>query len=236
LISQVFQQNEATAAHARVFLHIIDSTDNVSGKTGLTGTGQLSKNGAAGAATTNSLHEIDATNLPGDYYIELTATELDTLGLVVLNVKKTGALAAIGGGSVVPFDPYAVDKTGFSLSSSGLTAVQSTILNDGTSFAGASVALIKAKTDNLPAAPAAVSDVPTAAQNATALLDSADAIETGLTPRNALRLMAAAIAGQASGLATTTAIFKSAVSALKNRITATVDANGNRTSITTDLT
>jgi hypothetical protein len=236
LISQVFQQNEATAAHARVFLHVIDSSDNVSGKTGLTGTGQLSKNGAAGAATTNSLVEIDATNLPGDYYLELTATELNTLGLVVVNVKKTGALAAIGGGSVVPFDPYAVDKAGFALSTAGNDAIRDTIISDATPFPGADVALIKAKTDNLPAAPAAVSDVPTANANADALLDRADAIETGLTLRSALRLVGAACAGQASGLATTTAIFKSAVSALKNRITATVDADGNRTSITTDLT
>jgi hypothetical protein len=68
-------------------------------------------------------------------------------------------------------------------------------------FIDTEVAAIKAKTDNLPAAPAAVSDIPTAAQNATALLDTANGIETSLTPRQALRLMAAALAGKLAGAA-----------------------------------
>jgi hypothetical protein len=69
-------------------------------------------------------------------------------------------------------------------------------------------AAIKAKTDNLPAAPAAVSDIPTAAQNATALLDTANGIETSLTPRQALRLMAAALAGKLAGAATATVTIR----------------------------
>ena len=220
MISQVFQQNEATAAHARVYLHFIDSSDNVSGKTGLTGTLYVEKNGGTPAATTNSLVEIDATHKPGDYSLDLTATELDTLGVVRVGGLKTGALYASAGGAVVPYDPYAApDKTGYSLSTAGNNAVRDSILSDATRFAGAAIAAI-----------------PTANQNADAYLDRTDAIETGLTPRNALRLMAAALAGQASGLATTTAVFKSALSALKNRITATVDADGNRTTVTTDLT
>lgn len=71
---------------------------------------------------------------------------------------------------------------------------------------------------------------------ADALLDRADAIESGLTLRNATRLIAAACAGKASGLATTTAVYRNAVADSKDRITATVDANGNRTGVTTDLT
>lgn len=61
-------------------------------------------------------------------------------------------------------------------------------------------------------------------------------VETGLTWKNALRLIAAACAGKASGLATTTAVYRNAVADDKNRITATVDADGNRTAITVDLT
>ena len=96
-------------------------------------------------------------------------------------------------------------------------------------------AAIKAKTDNLPAAPAAVSNIPTAVENADALLDRANAIETGLTLRQAHRLEVAAAAGKVSGAATTTVVLRNAVADSKARITATVDADGNRSAVTTDV-
>lgn len=71
---------------------------------------------------------------------------------------------------------------------------------------------------------------------ADAFLDRADAIETGLTPRGVLRLIGAACAGLASGLATVTAVYRNAVQNSKPRITATVDPDGNRTAITWDVT
>jgi hypothetical protein len=61
-------------------------------------------------------------------------------------------------------------------------------------------------------------------------------IETGLTLVQALQLVAAACAGKASGLATTSVVYRNAVADSKNRISATVDAYGNRSAITTDLT
>jgi hypothetical protein len=57
------------------------------------------------------------------------------------------------------------------------------------------VGAIKAKTDNLPASPAAVSDIPTAIQNADALLnrDMSTGTDSGSTtvrtPRQALRFL-----------------------------------------------
>ena len=105
-----------------------------------------------------------------------------------------------------------------------------------TGYVDTEVAAIKAKTDNLPASPAAVSDIPTAAQNADALLDRTDAIEVGLTPRQAQRLIAAAAAGILSGAATTTITIRNAVANSKNRLIATVDTDGNRSAITYDLT
>lgn len=83
---------------------------------------------------------------------------------------------------------------------------------------------------------ASIAALPTAATNATALLDAADAIETGLTPRGALRLAASATAGKLSGAGTGTEVFRNAVADTKARLTATVDASGNRTAITTDVT
>lgn len=72
---------------------------------------------------------------------------------------------------------------------------------------------------------------------ADAALDRADAVETGLTLRQALRLIAAAVAGKLSGGGTSTVTIRNAVADSKDRIVATTpDANGNRSAITVDLT
>jgi hypothetical protein len=94
---------------------------------------------------------------------------------------------------------------------------------------------IKAKTDLIPASPAAVGDIPTANQNADALLDRADAIETGLTFRKALRLLSAMLGGKVSGGGGGTEVFRNALADSKDRVTVTVDAHGNRSAVTTDL-
>lgn len=70
---------------------------------------------------------------------------------------------------------------------------------------------------------------------ATAILDLANGVETGETLRQALRLIRAVAVGKAAGLGTTTATFRDKAD-LKDRITATVDADGNRTAVTTDAT
>lgn len=67
------------------------------------------------------------------------------------------------------------------------------------------------------------------------MLDVAAGIETGLTVRQGYRLMVAAAAGKLSGAATTTVAIRDFADT-KNRVSATVDADGNRTAITTDLT
>ena len=66
------------------------------------------------------------------------------------------------------------------------------------------------------------------------LLDQED-IETGLTLRQALRLVAAATAGKISGGGTATVTIRNAVADGADRIVATVDTDGNRTAITYDL-
>jgi hypothetical protein len=71
--------------------------------------------------------------------------------------------------------------------------------------------------------------------NADALLDRADGIESGWTPRQALRVVLAALAGKLSGAATNTATIRN-VDDTKTRITATVDADGNRSAVTYDKT
>jgi hypothetical protein len=62
-----------------------------------------------------------------------------------------------------------------------------------------------------------------------------EVIEGSVTLRQLLRGFASALLGKASGLATTTAVYRDTTDA-KDRITATVDADGNRTAVTLDLT
>jgi hypothetical protein len=67
---------------------------------------------------------------------------------------------------------------------------------------------------------------------ADALLDRANAIETGWTVRMSHRMVLASQTGILSGAATTTVTIRDILN-LKNRIVATVDADGNRTAFTT---
>jgi hypothetical protein len=77
--------------------------------------------------------------------------------------------------------------------------------------------------------------VPAAAQNATELLDQAAGVEANLTVRQQLRLAAAALYGKAAGLSTTTVTFRDTNDTV-DRITATVDASGDRTAVTLNST
>jgi hypothetical protein len=74
-----------------------------------------------------------------------------------------------------------------------------------------------------------------AAEFAQYVLDQEN-VETGLSVREALRLMAAALAGEISGAGTTTITIRNAVADDKDRIVATVDGDGNRSAVTYDLT
>lgn len=73
------------------------------------------------------------------------------------------------------------------------------------------------------------------ADSAQALLDYTDGVEAGLTPRGLFRLAGAALAGVLSGAGTLNILIRNAVANSKTRINATVDANGNRTVVNTDV-
>jgi hypothetical protein len=102
------------------------------------------------------------------------------------------------------------------------------------------IAAIKAKTDNLPASPAATGDAMTLTSGerdsiAAALLDLANGVETGVTTRQSLRVMLAALAGKVSGADANAPVFRD-VNDTKPRITATTDSSGNRSVVTVDAT
>ncbi len=95
------------------------------------------------------------------------------------------------------------------------------------------VAAIKAKTDNLPASPAAVSDIPSAATIAAAVW--AYTVEGSYTALQYIRIALSALGGKLSGAGTSTESIRN-TGDTKDRIVATVDANGNRTAVMLDGT
>lgn len=64
--------------------------------------------------------------------------------------------------------------------------------------------------------------------------DLADGIETGMTPRQAMRLLSAIVGALTTGGGTSTEVFRAAVSNSKPRATVTI-TGANRTAITYDL-
>lgn len=93
---------------------------------------------------------------------------------------------------------------------------------------------IKAKTDALPASPAAAGDsMALTAAAVDSILD--EAFEGTTTFRQALRALMAVLSGKSGGGGTDTITFQD-LGDTKARITATVDENGNRTTVVLDLT
>lgn len=178
-----------------------------------------------------------------------TATSVSgAVGSVTGNVggNVTGSVGSVTGnvggnvtgsvGSVVGLTASNLDAAvSTRLAAGSYTAPDNATISAIAGYVDTEVAAIKAKTDNLPASPAATADIPTAAQNAAALLDLSDGIETSITPRQAMRLILAALAGKLSGAGGTTITIRN-VGDSKNRITATVDSSGNRSAVTTDGT
>lgn len=109
------------------------------------------------------------------------------------------------------------------------TDALATLIGDVPTNAELATALAAAD-DAVLAAIAALS-IPTANQNADALLDRAAGVETNRTLRQALRLILAAVAGKVSGAATTTTTIRDTNDSV-DRIVATVDADGNRSAVT----
>jgi hypothetical protein len=70
---------------------------------------------------------------------------------------------------------------------------------------------------------------------AAALLDLANGIETGITPRESLRAILSVLCGKVSGMDVNSPVFRSAIDSA-NRVSATTDADGNRSAITLNLT
>ena len=202
----------------------LDSTDGNTVESGLTLTQpdiRLKKNGGAWAqknAAQTLTHEEN-----GNYEVTLDATDTNTLGLLRLHVHESGALPVWEDFTVIPANVY--DSL---IGGSDTLDVQVTGMGSGV-FTATAVAADAITATGLAA--------DAANEIADALLNRANAIETGLTPVQAIRLIAAVLAGKVSGGGTGTVTVRNAVADSKDRIVATTpDANGNRSAITVDLT
>jgi hypothetical protein len=231
----VVQQSSATAAYRRVYLHLVDATDGITPETGIAAaTAMLSVNGAAAAASTNNIVEIDAGDLPGAYYLELTAAELGTLGTIRGGFKAAACAWAPFTVKVVAYDPHAAGPTAADIADAVWDEDLSGHAGAGT--AGKLVSDTESAVDTEVAAlVTAVDAVPTAAESAAGLLDLANGVETGLTLRQALRGIAAVLLGKKSGSGTASEVFRNAVADSADRVTVVADADGDRTAVTLNL-
>lgn len=240
-------------------------TGAVGSVTGAVGsvTGNVGGNVAGSVASVTATVNANVTQLSGDTTAADNAeaffdgTGYAGTGNTIPTVTTVASVTAIATGGITA-GSIAADAIGASeLAADAITEIQSGLATASalSTVAGyldtevaailaavdTEVTAIKAKTDLIPASPAATGDAMalTSGERSTlaaAILDLADAIETGLTPRQAFRLIAAGIVGKLSGAGTSTEVFRNAVADSKARITATVDSSGNRSAITTDAT
>lgn len=147
-----------------------------------------------------------------------------------------------------PLRPTVAGRT-LDVSATGEAGLDWANVGSPTTVVGLSGTTVKTATDvetrvaelqaRLPADPASASGSFTLTSGerttlAGAILDLANGVETGRTLRQALRLILAALAGKLSGAATATITIRDSNDG-KNRIVATVDADGNRTAVTYDV-
>ncbi len=230
------------AATIRVPLQAYLSSDHVSAATGKTIAITISKNG--GAYGNPSGGATNATEIAsGSYYVDLSTTDTGTNGPLfvkgtegtidtiiaiynVVNATNAGftALPAVaaeaagglytrgsGAGQINQSSNGTVDVNAVAISGDTTAADNAELFFDGTGY---------------PTAQNAIAD---------ALLDRSAGIETGFTPRQAARIILASQGAKVSGAATTTVTIRD-VGDTKDRIVATVDADGNRTAVTLDAT
>jgi len=210
-------RQQSTATYPIPFL-MVSSSDHVSPVTGITPVVTISKNGAAFASPSGAVSEVGS----GWYILAGNATDRNTIGELLIHATGTGADPTDERYLVVPFDPF--DATAL-----GLTRLDAAI----TSRAAAGDAMtLTAAYD--PAKTAAQAGDQMALTAAAIDLIHDEAVEGTITLRQATRLIIALARGLATGGGTTAIAYRDQANT-KDRITMTVDANGNRTVTGGDL-
>ncbi len=228
---------------------------NIAGSAVSTSTAQIGVNvvqagataWASGAITAASIaaDAIGASELAADAAAEIaaavwkdtTAGDFTTVGSIGKDLFVGGIAPGAAGGHFIAGTNAATGIT---------TALTANVIGNVTGNLSGSVGSVTAGvtvgTGGIAAAAFAAGAIDAAAlaadagtELANALLDLTSGIETNYTVRQALRLILSSAAAKLSGAATTTVTIRD-IGDTKNRITATVDADGNRTAITTNVT
>lgn len=188
--------------------------------------------------------------------LALVGSNMGTVSSVTGNVggNVVGSVGSVTAGVTVTTNN---DKTGYALSSAGVQAIWDALTSALTTASSIGKLLVDNINATISSRLASVSymapldaagtrsavglasanldtqldALPTAAENATAVLAAGDI--DGYTLEEAQKLQLAAMAGKVSGAATTTVTIRAADDS-KARITATVDADGNRSALTLD--
>lgn len=100
-----------TSGYALTFL-MVDSSDHINGKTGLTPTVKLSKAGGAGVTPAGAVSQIDASNHPGWYKVTTHPVDVGTLGALVLSATAPGADPSDTKFLVVGYNPQSSGNLG----------------------------------------------------------------------------------------------------------------------------
>lgn len=170
---------------------------------------------AVAAVTVNGVPEVDVTHIGGSAVTSTSGIPEVKVASIANDALTAAAIAT----DAIDADAIKADA---------VTEIQSGLSTLNAAGVRSAVGLATANLDTQ------LDALPTANENADALLDRANGVETGYTLRQALRLVLSALAGKVSGAGTTNVVIRD-VTDSKNRISAVVDADGNRTSVTKDV-
>lgn len=231
---RIIQKNITTAKYRRIPIDITDDTAASAPWTGAVAgiKAQLSYNGAAEVASTADIVRIAS----GGHYVELTQAEtnVETGALIARVAGVAGRREAFGYAEVVDYDPFQAGSTLAQIAGAIWDEARAGHVTAGTF--GQGVPVISLPDGVITAAKLAAGAIDATALASSAATEIAAAIfatsfgaaYNNYTLDQIIKLMAAVLVGVASGLDTTTANFSNlAGSAVV--VSATVDANGNRT-------
>lgn len=213
----------------------VDSADGATAETALTiaqADVRLSKNGGAFAQKGDATSCTHMEN--GHYSCLLSTADTGTLGHLRAAVNESGALAVWRDFLVLPanvYDSLVGGSDALQVHANEMTAG----LITSASFAAGAINAAAVADGAITAAKVATGAIDADALAADAVDEILDeVVEGSITLRQALRLFLAVLAGKSAGGGTTTVTFRD-LADTKNRISATVDANGNRMAVTRDV-
>jgi hypothetical protein len=219
---------QSTASQEIPLGPFVDSADGNTTEEGLTIANTDIKVWKAGATTLADKNSGGATHISGGiYYTVLDATDTNTLGPLVIFCHVAGALAVRVECLVLVANVYDSLVAGTDTLQVDTTSIAAGVITSTAYAAGAITATVIAT--------GAIDADALAADAGTELADAiADEVYEGsYTLRQFIRLMGAALLGEASGGGTSTIVMRDA-SDTKTRITATVDGSGNRSAMSLD--